>query len=79
MGLILGKRDLKLAKHAVKCYYGLDDGDGKIDIIENFDKKMPTGGLHKRYKGRATGVVATKYRYEVQSRSIVRVRFYLLR
>lgn len=47
MGLILGKRDLKLAKHAVKCYYGLDDGDGKIDVIENFDKKMPTGGFIK--------------------------------
>jgi hypothetical protein len=45
MGLILGKRDLKLAKHAVKCYYGLDDGDGKIDVIEDFDKKMPTGGF----------------------------------
>jgi hypothetical protein len=47
MGLILGKRDLKLARHAVKCYYGLDDGDGKIDVIENFDNKMPTGGFIK--------------------------------
>ena len=50
MGLILGKRDLKLAKNAVKCYYGLDDGDGKIDVIENFDKKMPTGGFIKDIK-----------------------------
>ncbi|MCJ7639460.1 MAG: hypothetical protein MUO70_06230 [Euryarchaeota archaeon] len=47
MGLILGKRDVKLARHAVKCYYGLDDGDGKIEVIENFDNKMPTGGFIK--------------------------------
>ncbi|MEI7826258.1 MAG: hypothetical protein WCI87_00435 [Euryarchaeota archaeon] len=45
MGLILGKRDLKLAKYAVKCYYGIDDGDGKIEVIENFDNKMPAVGF----------------------------------
>jgi len=45
MGLILGKRDLKLAKHAVKCYYGIDDGDHKIEVIESFDNKMPSGGF----------------------------------
>lgn len=50
MGLILGKRDLKLARHAVKCYYGLDDGDGKIDVIENLDNKLPTGDFIKDIK-----------------------------
>jgi hypothetical protein len=45
MGLILGKRDLKLARHAVKCYYGLDDGDHKIEVIEEFDNKMPAVGF----------------------------------
>lgn len=44
-GLILGKRDLKLAKYAVKCYYGLDDGDSKIEVIESFDNKMPVVGF----------------------------------
>lgn len=45
MGPILGKRDLKLAKYAVKCYYGLDDGDSKIEVIESFDNKMPSVGF----------------------------------
>jgi hypothetical protein len=54
LGPILGKRDLKLAKHAVKCYYGIDDGDGKIDVIENFDNKMPTGGFIKDIKEELT-------------------------
>jgi hypothetical protein len=40
----LGKRDLKLAKYAVKCYYGLDDGD-EIEVIEKVDNKMPVVGF----------------------------------
>ena len=40
----MGKRDLKLAKHAVKCYYGLDDGD-KIEVIEKIENKMPVVGF----------------------------------
>ncbi|MGZ7164505.1 MAG: hypothetical protein ACXVIL_00085 [Halobacteriota archaeon] len=38
----------------MKCYYGIDDGDGKIDVIENFDNKMPTGGFIKDIKEELT-------------------------
>jgi len=37
----LGKRDRELAKNVAKCYYGLDDGDCEIEVIESLDSKMP--------------------------------------
>ena len=39
--LFLGKRDRELAKNVAKCYYGLDDGDCEIEVIESLDSKMP--------------------------------------
>jgi hypothetical protein len=41
----LGKRDRELAKFVVKCYYGLDDGDSQIEVIEDLDSKMPNVGF----------------------------------
>lgn len=37
----MGKRDRELAKFVAKCYYGLDDGDCEIEVIESLDSKMP--------------------------------------
>lgn len=37
----MGKRDRELAKNVAKCYYGLDDGDCEIEVIESLDSKMP--------------------------------------
>jgi hypothetical protein len=41
----LEKRDVKLAKYAVKCYYGIEDGDGRIEVIEDINNKMPIVGF----------------------------------
>ncbi|MGD0172522.1 MAG: hypothetical protein ABSB81_10455 [Halobacteriota archaeon] len=37
----MGKRDRELAKFVAKCYYGLDDGDCEIEVIEGLESKMP--------------------------------------
>ncbi len=45
MGLFLGKRDQELAKYVAKCYYGLDDGECDVEVIERFNNKMPNVGF----------------------------------
>jgi hypothetical protein len=45
MGFFLGKRDRELAKYVAKCYYGLDDGECDVEVIERFNSKMPNVGF----------------------------------
>jgi len=41
MELIFGKTRPRAGQNVAKCYYGLDDGDCEIEVIESLDSKMP--------------------------------------
>jgi len=45
MGLILGKRDRELAKYVAICYYGLDENDCDVEVIDSFKNKVPNVGF----------------------------------
>ncbi|MGZ4903806.1 MAG: hypothetical protein ACXV6K_03690 [Halobacteriota archaeon] len=45
MGFFLGKRDRELAKYVAKCYYGLDDGEYDVEVVEHFNCKVPNVGF----------------------------------